>query len=124
VSANLPATLTPTAALGVLSAAVAAHDGPVPSSVRKRALAVMEDGVDVLEEIAGGTFRGGTKVFPGVAVAAVKLLADIAAVRSSASVPRDIVDDRNQKTAAYLRSRLGEATYATMADDLAGIWDI
>lgn len=123
MSTTLPAPASTAAALATASAAVSALDGPVPSSVRAKALRAMPAGLKALRQIIRGDSPGGTKVYPSHVVAAVKLQAQIAAVLATASVPRDVVDERIRRTAGFLRTELGDARYAALADGLSAIWD-
>lgn len=114
MSENLPATV------GSIGRALKENAGgrPVPSSVRKKALRAMPGVVTELRRIVKEPGAGGPKVAAG------KLLAEIAAVAKTSSVPRDVVDEKLRQTAALLRHELGDAKFATLADALSAIWDV
>jgi hypothetical protein len=104
--------------LASASQALAAHRGPVPSTVRQKALEGMDEVIEALQEIISRSERDAPRV------SAAKLLAEIAAVRATTSVPRDVVQEKLGQTAAYLREALGESRFATLADGLTRIWDL
>lgn len=91
----------------------------LPGEIRAEARRKLKHDLGVLQAIIDdGEQKGATRV------AAVKLKALIAGVTSSQSVPRDVVEEKIGEMARYLRMRLGDEAYATMAPDLSAIWDV
>lgn len=93
--------------------------GHVPSRVRAKALGRVDRHLEVLNDIIESEATR-----DAVRVVAIKLNAEIAAVRNGKSIPRDVVDEKIVQTADYLRAQLGDARYAALADGLSGIWDL
>src|SRR4051812_45632342 len=93
--------------------------GHLPSRARAKALSRVDRHLEVLHDIIESADASDK-----VKVTAIKLNAEIAAVRNGKSIPRDVVDQHIVQTAAYLRDKLGEPVYAALADGLSAIWDL
>ena len=92
--------------------------GRVPSDIRRRALNKASGVLRELSRLAKHAEKEHVRVMAGKAVL------HVAAVTGSSSVPKDLVYEKTERTARLLRERLGDAVYATLADDLSRIWDI
>lgn len=91
----------------------------LPSDVRAKARSGLLDDMETLQWIIDDPEQKGN-----VRVSAVKLKATIGGVLGSSSIPRDVVEEKIGETALYLRRKLGDEVFATLAEDLTDIWNV